>query len=423
MSLTIEQSVEIGVKNSHRLHSSQMTVQAAEARSGVSGAARLPSLKFGASYTRLSDVPPFSFALPAGTFGPQQPPLNLTLSPIVLNNYNLKLSLQQPLFTGFRLEGNNEAAGLNAEATKEDFERDKADVVYTIKSAYWNYYKAGEFKKVVDENVEQGKLHLEEVRNLMRQGMATTNDVLRVQVQLSSTELTQIEANNNVHIAMLTLNNIIGLPITNETGISSAPDSTLAKDSANVASLVASAIEKRPELKSLQFRVDAGEAGVKAAKSGWYPQIFLSGNYYYSRPNLRYQPTEDRFRDTWDIGLNASMDIWNGGTTSRQTEEAEAQLALSRDAFYQTKDAISLEVTQAFLTLQQSMEKIGVSEKGVAAAVENNRVTNEKFKMGLSLNSDVLDAEVTLLQAKWNHIQSLVDYEIAKARLEKSIGR
>jgi outer membrane protein TolC len=105
-----------------------------------------------------------------------------------------------------------------------------------------------------------------------------------------------------------------------------------------------------------------------------------------------------------------------------QTQQAQAQLAQAQDALGQLRDGITLEVTQNYLTLHQSRERIGVSQQTVKQAEENYRVTNEKFRLGVALNSDLLDAEASLLQAKWNYIQSLVDYELAQARLQKSIG-
>ena len=79
-------------------------------------------------------------------------------------------------------------------------------------------------------------------------------------------------------------------------------------------------------------------------------------------------------------------------------------------------------MTQNYLNVYQAKERISVSDQSVKQAEENYRVTNEKFKLGVALNSDLLDAEVALLQAKWNHIQALVDYELAQARLTKSVG-
>lgn len=424
--LTVDQSVEIGLKRSKFLHSSQMRVKAAESKSSESHASQLPSLKVAGSYTRLSDVPPFTQTIPAGTFGSQQPPISFTLSPVVLNNYNLRASVQQPLFTGFRLQSNASIAELSAQAIRQEFDKDQAELIYSITNSYWTLFKAIKFQKVIDENVEQVKAHLDEVENLMKQGMATTNEVLRVQVQLSNAELLQIDAKNNVHLATIALNNVIGQPLETEIQLESSPDTLysrhLERQPNDLNALTQQAMQHRPELKAVEYRVEAGEAGVDLARSGWYPQIYLTGNYYYARPNQRILPTEDRFSDTWDIGITATLDIWNWGSTIHQSEQAQAQLAQSQDALAQLRDAITLEVTQNHLMLNQSNERIRVSDQAVKQAEENYRVTNEKFKLGVALNTDLLDAEGALLQAKWNHIQTQVDYELAQARLHKSVG-
>ncbi len=86
------------------------------------------------------------------------------------------------------------------------------------------------------------------------------------------------------------------------------------------------------------------------------------------------------------------------------------------------KDGVILEVTQNYLSVQEAKERKLVAEKGVKQAEENYRITDDKYKKGLTPNSELLDAEVALLQAKLNLTQSLVDYELSTARLTKSIG-
>ena len=87
-----------------------------------------------------------------------------------------------------------------------------------------------------------------------------------------------------------------------------------------------------------------------------------------------------------------------------------------------TQDGVTLDVTQASLTLAQASERIGVATTGLARAEENYRVTSKRFKEGLVINSDMLDAEYALTSAKTNHTQTLVDFELAQARLTRAIG-
>jgi outer membrane protein TolC len=423
--LTLDQGVALGLENSRALHASRMGADAADAKSSEASAAQFPSLKAAASYTRLSDVPPFTVSLP-------NIPGSFTLSPTVVNNYNMRLTLQQPLFTGFRVQSGASLADNAAKAAGQDYHRDRAELVYGVTSAYWNLYRAIEVKKLTDETAAQVKAHLQDVRNFQAAGLATNNEVLKVQVQYSSIQLQQIDAANNVQLAMIGLDNVMGIPLDTQVELLSAPerpdaaaaDSTLRSGSLPDLSILSEqALERRPEVRAIDFRVKAGEDAVSMARSGWFPQVYLTGNYNYARPNSRIVPTQDIFKDTWDVSLTASWDLWNWGTTIHQTHQAQAQLAQAEDYRSQLRDGVRLEVTQAYLFLKQAGDRIGVSEQGVEQATENYRVTKEKFASGLALNSELLDAEVALLQAKMSLTQSLVDYQLSAARLRKAIGQ
>ena len=417
LNLTIEQAIASGLENSKSLHFSLMKVEYSDAKSSETSALLYPSLKFGGSYTRLSEVPPFQI----GPFG-QLMPQKVTVSPSVFDNYNMRLTLQQPLFTGLRLINSSKVASYSAEASGQDYQKDRTDLIYNVTNAYWSLFKAIEFKKVVDENVEQVKAHLKDVQNFFNQGIVTKNEVLKVEVQLSNVQVLQIDAKNNVQLAEIGLNSLIGLPLETKVDLTSKAEQT-DKQYDNVNTLVQKAIDNRPDIKSMELRVKAGEAGVSIARAGWFPQIYLIGNYVYARPNSRIFPTQDKFNDTWDVSISASLDIWNWGTTIHQTDEAQAQLAQAKDGLGLLRDGITLEVTQSYLNFNQSKERIAVAEKGVSQAEENYRITDEKFKAGLALNSDLLDAEAALMQAKFNYIQSLVDFELADARLQKALGQ
>ena len=423
LTLTIEQAVQVGLENSKALHTSRFKLDAADARASETQTLGLPSVKFNAAYTRLSDVPSQAFILPANAFGPGFPPsnVNVTLSPTILNNYTLRATVQQPLFTGGKISGAVDAAKENAIASEFDLKKDKADVLYNILAAYWNLYRAREAKTFVDENVMQVKAHLTDAENLQRQGLITSNDVMKVQVQLSDAQVRAIDADNMARMALFALNNTLGLPL--QTGITLA--STMQRHDltfGNIDTLVARAIDHRPELSAMQARVRAGEAGVTAARGGWWPQVALVGNYNYLNPNSRYFPISSKFRDTWDVSVSLSFDVWNWLQTGYQSAQATAQLSQAREGLSMITDGVTLEVTQSYLAIQKAREREAVSEKGVAQAEENHRIMTGKFKQGMAANSELLDAEIALLQARLNLVQSMVDYELAVALLNRAIG-
>jgi outer membrane protein len=424
--VTLEECVEMGLKTSKALHASEARVEASAARSKEVNASRLPSLKLSGGYTKLSEVPPFEVHLP---FPPGFPvPSTFVVSPNYFDNYSVRLGLQQPLFTGFRLQSGAAMARLGAQAAEQDLAGDRNQVAFAVKNAYWNLFKAGEFKKVVDENTAQLEAHLADVRNFFEQGLLTRNEVLKAEVQLSNMKLARLDAANSVEMAAVWLNNLIGAPLDDPiepavtTGELEAGARKMSEEWSDLDGLVDKALGGRPELRAMDLRVKAGEAGVSLAKSGWYPQVALTGNYYNLRPNPRLMPAKDKFTSTWDLGISVSMDLWNWNATLRQTQQAKAQLAQILDGLGQLKDAAAVEVRQNWLALKSAREKIGVAGDAVVQAEENLRVTNERFKEGVALNSDVLDAETALLQAKTGHTQALVDHELAMARLAKAVG-
>jgi len=423
LALTIEQEIQTGLENSKTLHTSQFKLQAADARADEVNTLGLPSLKFNGVYSRLSDVPTQAITLPAGSFGPGFPPADvaMTFSPTILNNYTLKATIQQPLFTGGKISGAIDAAEYNAKASQHDLQKDKADVIYSIKATYWNLYRAIEFKNVVDQNVAQMKMHSTDAEGLLRQGLLTTNDVMKVQIQLSDALVRQIDANNNVTVAMYVLNNAIGLPLQTALSLESTIK-TNDRQWEGIDLLVRQAMEKRPEIKGLGERVHAGEAGLTSARGAWWPQIFMLGNYNYLRPNQRYFPVTDNFQGTWDVSVSVSFDVWNWWQTGYQTAQVQAQLAQAKEGLSMAMDGIMLEVTQSYLGIHRAKERKAVSEQGVGQAEENYRTMLGKYKQGLAANSELLDAEVALLQAKLNLTQSLVDFELAIAQLSRAIG-
>ena len=268
---------------------SQEKLRAAEARSSEAMTTLLPQLKLSGRVAELSDVPEFSLPI-------VMPGIPSPLFPSFKNNYSVKLSLQQPLFTGFKLRRSKEMADLNADATREDLEKDRADLILNVTTAYWNLYRATKIEEVLRYTVEQMSGHLKDVQNYAKQGMATDADVMKVQVQLSDIKVKFIEARNGIRLAMMALNSLIGNQLDMEVTVSDTPtaiqDETDSILDEKFEKLVDLARQRRPEVRSMQYRVDIGSAGVTAANGGWFPQLYLAANYDYARPNQRIIPPE-----------------------------------------------------------------------------------------------------------------------------------
>jgi outer membrane protein len=412
---TLEESLQMGLKNSKNLKISKSKILGSEAKITETTSQLFPKLTLNAGYTRLSDVPPFEVKLPIF-------PAPVKIQDVVLNNYSLKVSLQQPLFTGFRLLSLRSVSEKNREAVAADYDKDANEEAFNIINAYWNYFKAQKLKDYLDENLKQVEAHLTDTKNFLANDLVTKNDLLKLDVQYASLKLKQIEAENSLNTSRALFNKVLGLPISDQTEIESR-DPKLENTVFNYDSLLTSALQSRFELIALDYRVQAGNENINAAASGWYPFIFLFSDYYYNRPNQRIMPTLDKFKDTWDAGVTLSWDIWNWGYNSSQVEQARQNLNQLNTNKELLKENIEVEVYNNFMALNAARNKIEVAKTGLAQADENYRGINEKYNVQYATSTDLIDAETSRLQSQTDLINSLVDYETALARLLKSAGK
>ena len=412
---TLKESINLGLKNSKDLLIARSKVVGAEEKINEFGSQMLPQLKFNASYARLSDVVPFQIITPFTT-------TPIKIADPVLNNYQLKLSLQQPLFTGFRLSSLKSAAENNFEAANFEYESSINDYALKIQEAFWNFYNAQRITELVGKQLTSLNNNVADTKNFLDNGLVSLNDLLKLQVQQSNTELKLIEAKNSLDLARMNFNRVIGIALSSDTKIIT-PDIDSELISYNPGEIITEAKANRNELKALNKKVAATDEGITSATSTWFPNIYLFGDIYYANPNQRIQPAMDQFDDTWNVGLSLNWDLWDWGLTSSKSTQAEQLKIQTEASLAQLIEAIEIEVYQAYLNYNKSKDIIIVSQKAVEQAEENYRITKEKYDVQLATSSELVDANVYLLQAQTTLTNSLVDFELAKVKLEKAIGR
>lgn len=413
--LTLEESLNIGIKNSKELIIAKSKTRYADAKISETTSQMLPQLKFSAAYARLSDVPPFEVNVPFS-------PVPIKIQDAILENYSLKLSLQQPLFTGFRLSSLIKAAAYNYNSTELEYDANTNDYAVKIYEAFWNFYNSEKIVELITEQLTGIKKHLADTKSFLENGLVTLNDVLKLEVQQSNIELKLIEAENNRDLARINFNRIIGLSLNADTEISATP-LTPSSENFSVNDLIREAKENRKEIKSLENKVLGADEFVSAANAGWFPSLYLFGNLYYNKPNQRILPAKDEFRETWEVGVSLNWDLWNWGYTSSQSNQATELKLQTETSLAQLNDVIETEVMREFLNYNKAMKKIDVANKNVEQAKENLRLTSDKYDQQLASSSDLIDAQTYILEAETNLTTAMVSFEISKAKLDKAVGR
>lgn len=413
--LTLEESIKLGLENNNALTISRSKITEAEAKSDEIGSMLMPKLSVGATYARLSDVPPFEVNLPAM-------PAPIKIQDAILNNYSLKASVQQPLFTGFRLSSLNNAAKMQKAASEENYNAELNNITLEISTAFWNVYRANKIYELTKKIVKRAKAHLTDTENFLDNGLVTKSDYLKIKVLYSNSMVAEVEAKNNLMVATAVFNKTIGLDLGAETKIYTE-DLWIEESSFELESILKEGLTNRHEIKSFNFLLNATEENITAANSGWYPNVALFGNLYYSNPTQRIMPLEDKFNDTWDVGVSLNWNIWDWGETSAKSTQAK-QLKIQTEAALKTiEDNIHLEIYSAYLNIKKESDKVELNQLAYDQSEENLRIVKDQYSAQLASSSDLIDAETSLLDAETKLISARIDYEIARLKLEKAIGR
>jgi outer membrane protein len=410
--LTLEESLQIGLGNSRQIKISESLLRSSDEKVTEYASQMLPKLSLSAGYTYMNLNEPTEIGL--GPFP------TTVKNPFYL--YGMQLSIQQPIFTGFQLSSLANSAENNYEAMSSEHQKNINNKAFEIYSAYWNFFKAQKQVELIEEYTHSLDEDLRKTKDFVDNGLATTNDYLKLELQASNTMLQLIDAKNNREIARATFNKSIGLPLTDSTEIETnlvLPQSTdFTHDE-----LMIEAVNNRQEFRSMEFKILAGEERITAANSNWWPKLYASGNFFLYNVNAETFSMENEKLQAWFAGLSLSWDLWNWGYTSSKSAQAEEEVLQSKESLELLKEQIEIEVYNAYLNLNSNIEKIKVSQFAVLSAEENFRITKDKYDYQLATTNDLIDAEVELLNSKTKLTISQADYELAKVKLDLAVGR
>jgi outer membrane protein len=191
----------------------------------------------------------------------------------------------------------------------------------------------------------------------------------------------------------------------------------------SAASLLAEARQRRPERLALEERIAAAQTRETAASAGHRPSIAVAGGLDYARPNPRIFPRAGEWRDSWDAGVNVSWPLFDGGRVRAETAEASATTRAVRARLAEFDSLVALEIRQRLSELEASRAAYDAAAVSVQAATEARRVVGERFSAGVAISTDVVNAQVAVLQAELDRTQAMTAARIAEARLLRAVGR
>ena len=403
--ITLQEAIDLSLANSHNLRISDLKITEAIANVRAAKDHRLPEASVSASYLRLNSANANLASAPEGQGGPD---INQAL-------YGL-INVSYPIYTGGKLKYGVESANYLEQAARLSAANDKDAVVYNTIEAYTNLYKAGIAVNVIKENLQASGKRDTTFSRLEQNGLLARNDLLKAQLQTSNISLALLDAESNLKLANVSMDLIMGLPENTMIEI----DPVFLNESQQLSTIedfTNKGLNLRKDVQALELQQKAAANSVKIAKADAYPSVALTGGYVAADI-----PGFITISNAVNVGVGVKYNIaslWKTNTGQAKAEAMSLELQSSKDLL---SDQIKLQINRDYQNYLLSKQKINVYETAITQATENYRITNNKYNNSLVTITDLLEADVSLLQAKLNVSLAKADAALAYQKILKTTG-
>jgi len=416
--LTLDEAIARGFETSHRLAEIRAREQGAQAAVRGAQVADKPIVSATAGYMRTNHVPEFGFLQPSGS--------RLVVYPDIPDNVVTRVAFQWPIYTSGRVDAMERAASAEAQAIAADIETARADLRLEIVRAYWAVATAREAVRVLEEAATRADAQVNDSKRRFEVGLIPPNEVSSLEAQRSRERAQLIEASNIREATLIDLRRLIGVDPTTVVELADgldAPNLTNPPNLSNLTNPIDAAVADRPERKALTLRLGGLEARQQAAMTGNKPTIGLGGGVDYANPNPRIFPRKGEWQESWDVSVNVAWSFWDSGRTKAQVAEAEAAVAATRERIAEFDSLAAADVRQRLLDIDSTAAMVRAASDAVVSAAEARRVIADRFNAGVATSTDVLVAQVALLESELARTRALANVRLAEARLHRALGK
>ncbi len=404
---TTQEAVHFALQHNPDARAALERMAAADADIRSAKAAFYPQLGLSTEYNRTNN-PMYSFGniLNQGVFSDRIDFNN----PGTTDTLQAKIMLQYRLYNGGHDLAALDAADQRSAASQREQTAIRSQLGFAVVRAFYTIVQAEHTVQARTSAVEAISASQSAAQARYQEGSLLKEDLLNLEVQQSRAQELLIQAQHGLSLAQRGFLHLLGITtgaVKLNTAGCKVQEIPVERD-----------IRNRPELAAIASMIKAQEAVVRQARSGNYPTADAFGSYQADKGT----ELEEGSGDSWTAGVRLNYTLFNGRQTAAATDRAKAQLAEAKEQQRKMELACNLEVEQATLALHQEDERLKVTGKMVASALESARLARLRFKEGVLLSSELITTENRLTDAQVSHAHAAASRTIAIADLRRAVG-
>ncbi|GAB3944380.1 TolC family protein [Spirosoma harenae] len=431
--LSLNEAIKFAVENNINVKNSGLDALSSEARIREVKSTALPQVSIGSLLTYNAIIQ--KFILPAGGFGGptsstatsgnQPENASVTAIPFGVNfQGNVQATLNQLLYDASYKLGLKAAATLR-ELSQKNVQASKITVAEQVAKAYYNVLVSEERIKLLDYNIARIDTLLNETVALNKQGFVEKIDVNRLEVQSNNLKAERQNVQNLVGLSYYLLKFQMGLGINDPIALTDKiQDLNLEELERSVAVTPDFDYNQRIEFSTLQSQIQLADLDYQSVGKQYLPRVVGSVVYGHNngRNNLGEFFTTQWFNSA-AVNIQIQVPVFDGFQKRYAAQQRKFALEKAKQGSNLLKNSIDLQIRQAQITTQNSLQTLRTQKRNLDLAQEILRVTRIKYKEGVGSNIEVLNAESSSREAQTNYFASLLDFMLAKVDADKASGK
>ena len=327
------------------------------------------------------------------------------------------LKLSYNLFNGFKDLAVKESSVYLSLSSEYSLNATKQDIILDTKTAYINYLDKQNALETYKSAYILFQEQYEDSLHRYEQGLIAKNDLLQVQVNMSSAKQNVVKAQGDLKVAIFQLSNILGGKNLEKENIEK-----LAEQNSQNLIYDEKSLENRSEIQALQMNLNSIKELEKSAKSGYYPKVdaSVSHNQYFDEVSKKIENKEENQNVA---NVTATWNLYNGGYDSSLTTIYKTKYLSSKALLEKTKLDIKLQYENAKSNYEVAIDNLETSKLALLQATENYSIVKNRFDEGISTSTDLTDANYLLTQAKQGFNRAYFDKYLAISTLDRIVEK
>lgn len=325
------------------------------------------------------------------------------------------VSGEQLLFDGFKTVNNAHSASEDIKAANENFRFTSAQVRLRLRTAFIDLLKAQAFVKLTDDIYKIRRENLQLISLRYESGTEHRGALLTAQANLSEAEFEQHRAQRDIEVARQGLIKELGRQGQSSSSFQVQGDFAVTEDIKQKPDLWMLA-DKHPDLLRTVAQKNAAAYDIRSSKGDFVPTVSVEAGA--SKTGVNWPP-EDKGSD---VGLRVSLPLFEGGLRAAQLKQARSVYRQLQASERSTKDGIILGLQEAWSSLENAVENIGVQQKFLAATEERAKISEAQYAVGLISFDNWTIIEDDLVRQKRSFLDAEANALLAQANWTEAKG-